>query len=204
MKQRISLAALLLVGAALLLIQCRGARGLDRRQGPEYQDEVQSWVQAIDSKAGNGMWLVSRGYHVGDDMVAIATNSPVSHASILDLEKRQVIEAVGKGVVVTDLDKFIHDTHRLIIIRPQNWTPDRGTEAVAKAREKVGSGYDYLGIVGAPQKSHFYCSELAAWSMGLRVDRNGPHRVLHPKDMHRYGAILFDSGERDGDPDFPN
>jgi uncharacterized protein YycO len=189
--------------ATVLFVQCQGTKALDRKKGPEYAAELASWKQAIDELAADGMWLIARGYHVGDDLVAIATNAPLSHASVLDKQRGQVIEAVGKGVVVTDLDDFVRDSHRLLIIEPASWTPERGREAVVKARGKVGAGYDYLGIVGVPSKKHFYCSELAVWSMGVEVDRNGPQHVIHPKDMHRYGKVLFDSGERDTEPDFP-
>ncbi len=77
----------------------------------------------------------------------------------------------------------------------------RGTEAVRRARSQVGKGYDFLGIVGAPDKNRRYCSELAAWSMGVPVDKLGAWNVLHPKDLHSKGTLVFDSGSRDGVPD---
>ncbi len=67
-----------------------------------------------------------------------------------------------------------------------------------RARSQVGRGYDFLGVLGAPDKQRWYCSELAAWSMGVAVDKRGPWRVLHPQDMHRMGALMFDSADRDG------
>jgi hypothetical protein len=196
-----------MIGGALSLsvtgfATCQGARGCDRRQGREYEDEIASWMAAIRAMAGNGMWLVVRGYHLGDDIIAVATNSPLSHASVLDRERESVIEAVGKGVVETSLSSFLHDSHRMQIIQPEGWTPERGANAVARARSAIGKGYDYLGIVGAPSESAFYCSELALWSMGIRVDRFGPHRVFHPRHMDRFGRVLFDSHDRDGVPDY--
>jgi len=181
---------------------CAGVRGCFRRRGPRYADETASWLAAVRSLGGNGMWLVCRGYHLGDDLIAIATNSPLSHACILDLRAEQVIEAVGKGVLVTPLEHFLAESHRLQIIRPQGWTPERGAAAVARARTAVGKGYDYLGVVGIPSADHFYCSELALWSIGITVDRTGPQRVIHPRHLDRYGQLLFDSLERDGEPDF--
>ena len=185
----------------LLVTACAGRRALDRKMGPRYEPETQSWLAVVRAVGGTGMWIVSRGYHTGDDFVAIASNASFSHTSILDLERSEVIEAVAAGVVVTPLDKYLRETHRLRVVRPRGWTAERGTEALARARSKIGAPYDYLGIVGVPDDDRFYCSELAAWSMGIVVDRPGPHRVLHPKKMHELGEILFDSGDRDGAPD---
>jgi len=183
------------------LATCQGTRGCARRRGEPYAAETASWLAAIRTLGGNGMWLVSRGYHLGDDIIAIATNSPLSHASVLDHDGEQVIEAVGKGVVATGLDAFLRDSHRVQIIRPVGWTPELGSGAVVRARAALGKGYDFLGIVGAPSSDHFYCSELALWSIGVPVDRTGPHRILHPRHLDRHGELLFDSHDRDGEPD---
>jgi Permuted papain-like amidase enzyme, YaeF/YiiX, C92 family len=180
---------------------CAGTRGCQRRRGAAYEAETASWLAAIRARGGNGMWLVSRGYHLGDDIIAIATNSPLSHASVLDHDGEQVIEAVGKGVVQSPLGPFLRESHRVLLVRPGGWTPEAGAKAVSRARGAVGKGYDFLGIVGVPSSNHFYCSELALWSMEVPVDRFGPQRVLHPRDLDHHGDILFDSRERDGDPD---
>jgi hypothetical protein len=199
--------ALFMLGGGLLLgatgfATCEGTRGCERRRGEAYAAETASWLAAIRALAGNGMWLVSRGYHLGDDLIAIATNSPLSHASVLDLDEEKVIEALGKGVVHSPLEPFLRESHRVLVIKPSNWTPEGGQQALERARTMVGKGYDFLGIVGAPSTNHFYCSELAMWSMGAKVDRAGPHHVLHPRHLDRQGKILFDSGDRDGEPDF--
>ena len=91
---------------------------------------------------------------------------------------------------------LIANAHRVILIRPKGWTPQSGKAAVLKAREKVGVPYDFLGALGSPSKERFYCSELAAWSMGLTVDQWGANRVFLPGEMHRLGVTLFDSGDR--------
>lgn len=83
--------------------------------------------------------------------------------AILDVGKREIVEAVGKGVVVTPLDRYLSESHRVLIIEPDGWSPERGREALARARSQVGAGYDYLGIVGAPDDERFYCLELTAW-----------------------------------------
>lgn len=186
---------------AALLTGCAGGQALKRRTGPVYEAETESWIRALHRLGGNGMWLVTRGYHSGDDLVAVTTNSPLSHASVLDLDRAQVVEAIGRGVVVTELRTFLRETHRVMLVRPNSWAPGRGRAFVARARGQVGKKYDYLGAIGLPQIKRWYCTELAAWSAGIRVNRQGPKHVLHPRVMHRYGTVLFDSGQRDSVPD---
>ena len=67
---------------------CGGFQGLKRYAGPEYEAETKSWQRVLNERGGNGMWLVTRGYHLGDDVVAIATASALSHAAILDKDNR--------------------------------------------------------------------------------------------------------------------
>jgi hypothetical protein len=198
--------ALWMLGGALVLgaaglATCQGARGCQRRRGAAYAAETASWLAAIRARGGDGMWLVSRGYHLGDDIIAMATNSPLSHACVVDHERERVIEALGKGVLEAPLEPFLRESHRVQLLRPHGWTKQRGAAGLARARTALGRGYDILGIVGAPSSNHFYCSELALWSMGFPVDRAGPHRVRHPRNLERHAAVLFDSGDRDGDQD---
>ena len=190
-----------LLAAVVLFTDCAGLQGLKRHTGPEYEAETKSWMQVLKNQGGNGMWLVTRGYYPGDDVVAIATGAPLSHAAVLDRDKLQVIEAVGKGVLATDLKKFLRESHRMVLIQPPDWTAAKGQATVARARSKIGEGYDFLGTVGLPDDKRWYCSELAIWSSGVKVDRIGPENILHPKSMLKLGKVLFDSGQRDGQPD---
>jgi hypothetical protein len=196
----------MLAGALVLFagafLTCQGARGVQRKTGPRYEAETASWMRAVRTLGGDGMWLVVRGYHAGDDAIAMASNSPLSHAVVLDLARGQVIEAVAKGVLATALESFLRESHRLQIIRPEGWTAERGAAALARARGVIGKKYDLTGIVGAPSSERYYCSELCLWSVGYEVDRKGPRRVIHPRHMDRYGKLVFDSQERDGKPDF--
>ncbi|MBP9204343.1 MAG: hypothetical protein KBG28_10290 [Kofleriaceae bacterium] len=180
---------------------CSGAKGLERRQGPAYQDEVASWRAALDQAAADGMILVVRGYHAGDDFIAVMSNAEYSHAMVLDLGRGEVIEAVGEGVIVTPLAKVLSESHQIMLIRPADFTVDAGRAALARARTTVGAGYDYTGIVGAPSRDRYYCSELAAWSWNVPVDRWGPGAVIHPEQLTALGEVLFTSGPRDGKPD---
>ncbi len=186
---------------ALLAGCSAGTDALVRRTGPEYEAEVSSWLATVKRAGADGDWLVVRGYHATDDLIAVSTNSPLSHAAILDRQRLEVVEAVGKGVVVVPLEKLLRESHRVQLVRPRGWTPEGGRAAVERARAKAGAGYDFLGIVGAPNEERFYCSELAVWSMDVPVDRAGPQNVLHPRHLHRLGEVLFDSGTRDGQAD---
>ncbi|SVD59263.1 uncharacterized protein METZ01_LOCUS412117 [marine metagenome] len=180
---------------------CAGFQGVIRKTGPKFEAEVQSWQHAIESKGGNGMWLVSRGYRRGDDLVAISTFSSYSHVGILDREKGEVIESLWGGNVVTPLDEFLHISHRVVLVQPESWTPEKGGEAIAKARAQLGKKYDFGGLIGLPSTKRWYCSELAAWSWGWQPDRLGPWHVIHPRRHLKMGSILFESGARDGEPD---
>jgi uncharacterized protein YycO len=191
----------LLIVLCLLVNGCAGTQGLKRRMGPEHAAETRSWLRALKTKGGPGMWIISRGYHGGDDLVAVTTNSPLSHASVLDPEGGRVIEAIGSGVQENGLSRFLEESHRVVLVRPEGWTPASGRQALDRAVEQIGKGYDFLGIIGVPSKKRWYCSELACWSMGLEVDRLGAHRVIHPRKLVKLGTVLFDSGQRDAQPD---
>lgn len=189
---------------AITLAGCAGADGLARKTGPAYEAETRSWLDAVRLLSGHGYWLVTRGYHSGDDVVAMASNKSWSHAVIVDMENLEVIEAIGSGVIKTPMFKFLREAHRVRIIRPAGWTPEKGRQAVANARSKLGAGYDFLGVVGAPSDKRFYCSELAAWSMGVKVDEKGAQHVLHPANLHELGELLWQTEGRDGKADRPD
>jgi hypothetical protein len=144
----------------------------------------------------NGDWLVIRGYHATDHMVSVATNTPWSHAAVLDKDADQVIEAEGKGVHTTPLSAFITKSHRLLLVRP-SWATDKSSsEAVLNARRSVGKGYDFLGLTGLNIPDRYYCSELAVAVYRSHIP-SGTHvpRPVTPAQLHYWGRILFDSGE---------
>jgi hypothetical protein len=180
---------------------CAGLNGLVRKTGPKYEAEIQSWQKAIDNEGGNGMWLVSRGYRKGDDMVAILTCSSFSHVGILDTDKGEVIESLWNGNVTNSIANFVEISHRVVLVKPEGWTPETGGEALAKVRSQLGKKYDFSGIIGLPSSNRWYCSELASWCWGRQPDRKGPWHVIHPRRLTKMGTVLFDSGSRDGEPD---
>lgn len=148
------------------------------------------------------MWIISRGYHRGDDFIAVTTNTKYSHAVLLDYDKMTVLEAIAKGVVETPLDKYLRESHRFLLVKPKHWTPEKGAAAVAKGRTAIGAGYDIGGILGLPSKKRFYCSEFVAWSWGMPMDKKGITKIIHPKHLRELGLTMLNSKKRDSIADF--
>jgi protein tyrosine phosphatase (PTP) superfamily phosphohydrolase (DUF442 family) len=166
--------------------------------GPAAEAETDRWVQLVKEKADHGGWLVVRGSHPGDQAVAAATLGWLSHAAVLDKEKGEVIEALAGGVQVTPLRKLLAQAHRLLIVRPAGWTPEEGRAAVARARSRVGQGYDWLGLVGAQQDARFYCTELAVDAYRGREKKWKVGRIIFPADVPGLGTVVLDTGPRAG------
>jgi hypothetical protein len=144
----------------------------------------------------NGDWLVIRGYHPSDHLVSMATNTPWSHAAVLDKDGDQVIEAEGRGVHTTPLAEFVSKSHRLLLVRP-NWATEKSSlEAVVNARKWVGKGYNFLGLAGLDIPDRYYCSELAVavYRAYIPTGTQVP-RPVTPAQLHHWGRILYDSGE---------
>jgi permuted papain-like amidase YaeF/Yiix C92 family enzyme len=152
-------------------------------------------LSAIEALGRSGDWLVIRGYHATDNLVASLTNKPFSHAAVLDLERDQVIEAEAHGVHTSTLSAFVAKSHRLLLIRPA-WADAHGAEAaVRKARSLVGRQYDFLGLIGFNIPDRYYCSELVleVYRPFMRPDDFVP-RPVEPGQLYHYGRILFDNG----------
>ena len=165
--------------------------------GPAAEAETDRWMALVMEKADQGGWLVVRGSHKGDQAVAAVTMGLLTHAAVLDKERGEVIEALAEGVQVTPVRKLLAQAHRLVIVRPQGWTPEGGRAAVARARARVGQRYDWLGLVGAQQDARFYCTELAVDAYeGRRKWKVG--RIIFPADMPGLGTVVHDTGPRGG------
>jgi hypothetical protein len=115
---------------------------------PIRSEQTELWEREVLKIGQSGDWIVLRGYHDTDHLVAASTNMPVSHAVILDMDTRTIIEAVGSGIAEMRLRKRLHEAHRVLLIRPKWWTPKRGKQAVERARTQLGGAYDFLGTVG--------------------------------------------------------
>ena len=160
--------------------------------------QSERFLKEIESVAEEGDWIVTRGYHAGDVLVANATGMPLSHTGIYDRELGQVIEAEAEGVHTTGLYAFIEKSHRLIVIRPRWSNPQTRRKAILRARKFIGKKYDFLGTVGFNNPERFYCSELAVeiykpWHTS--ADRLP--EVIKPGELYLWGRILYDSLPRD-------
>jgi hypothetical protein len=145
----------------------------------------------------NGDWIIMRGYKAQDEFIVSMTATPLSHAAVLDRDRKQVIEALGKGVKLNDLGHFVHISHRVILIRPVWATGKRGDRALAVARSLVGKKYDFLGLVGINSKKRFYCTELAMYVYReFQSKKDHIPRVIEPGQMYLWGNVLYDSRPR--------
>jgi len=75
-----------------------------------------------------------------------------------------VIEAIGNGVVETDLLDFIMTKDAIKIVRPIFATAEVKARAVAIARGLIGLPYDYLLEYSLGNNKAFYCSEVIWYS----------------------------------------
>lgn len=187
-------------GSLVLLIfalaGCTGMRPVIRHSGPAAEAETRLWRDEILRQGQDGDWLVIRGYNSSDHLVATAANSALSHVGILDARDAQVIEAVSPAVRVVALQRYLEGADRVLLVRPTDADVATGQRALELARTQIGAPYDFLGTVGLPERGKYYCSELAAWSVGREVDVDGPGRVLYPADMLQFGTVLYDSDSR--------
>lgn len=145
----------------------------------------------------NGDWLVTRGVHKTDNLVATMTNMPLSHASLYDAAKDGVIEAEGSGVHETLLVDLLAKSSRVMIIRPMWATEENARIAVARARSWIGKGYNFTGLVGINSPNRYYCTQLAieAYRPFITEKPDNPiPLVIAPGRMYHWGKILYDSG----------
>jgi hypothetical protein len=178
------------------LAGCAGLRPVIRQSGRAADKQTRTWREEIARHGRDGDWLVIRGYHSSDHLVAVATNAELSHVGVLDAGNAEVVEAVSPVVHCISLQSFLEDADRVLLVRPNGADTDAGQQALKRARSMIGKPYDFLGTVGVPERDKFYCSELAAWSCGQEVDREGLANVLHPEAMTQLGTVLFDSARQ--------
>lgn len=155
------------------------------------------WMSRLASDAQQGYWLVVRGTHFGDQVVAAGSGGELTHAALLDREAGTVIEANGKGVIETPLEELVAQAHRLVVVRPRDYSEEEGARAIARARSHLGYQYDWLGAaIGLGADRRFYCTELVVDAYRARERGWMPSGVIHPEHMERYGEVVFDSGPR--------
>ncbi len=157
---------------------------------------TERWLRTVQERAENGYWIVVRGTHIGDQVVAAGSAAELTHAAVYDRERTEIIEAVGSGVARAPLRELIAQSHRVQVIRPRGYSDEEGHSAVQRARSHVGYSYDWLGTLGLQSDRRYYCTELVLDAYRARERGWMPSGVIHPEQMTRYGEIVFDSGPR--------
>lgn len=79
-----------------------------------------------------------------------------------------VVEAVGRGVVETDLISFLTSKDRVLLLYPTFATDDEMQRAANFAFAAIGTPYDYYFTPGAKA---FYCSELCQHGYEVALGR---------------------------------
>ena len=179
-----------------VLCGCTATRFSEQQVAPNARaDRDTDTVARVRALGRNGDWLVIRGYHVSDNLIATLTNSPFSHAAVLDLDEDRVIEAESKGVHVTSLAEFVAKSHRLLLIRPVWSDANTADAALQKARRLVGRPYDFIGLIGLDVPDRYYCSELTVevYRPFISSETIVP-RPVEPGKLHYWGRVLYDSG----------
>lgn len=68
-----------------------------------------------------------------------------------------VIEAIGKGVTITDLISFMTSKDEVVLLYPKFCTKEKMAEAAKVAHKYLNAPYDYYFT---PGNDYFYCSEM--------------------------------------------
>lgn len=113
-------------------------------------------------------------FHVTEEANAITevTAGMIDHVAIA-VSKDSVIEAVGKGVVMTSVKDLRKQPGHFLVARVRNAD---GKQSVANARHYLGCAYDSLFL---HDNDAIYCSELVQFSF---VDKKGD-RLFEPIPM---------------------
>jgi len=164
----------------------------------KHQEQNERILKSVLQYAKNGDWLVTRGYHAVDNLVANATSIPISHVAVYDSATQTVIEAEGKGIHETALTDFVNKSYRLLIIRPRWINKENQQKALVNAQKLVGESYDFLGTIGFNYPQKYYCSELAIsiYKEWFNPSEKFP-QIIKPGELYLYGKILYDSLPRD-------
>lgn len=189
---------LLLVTATLTGCTERKSMLVERPEDAAVDTAVTAlWTHEVHGIARDGDWLLTRSYYALADAISIATpGEALSHASIYDAQRGTVIESVADGVREIPLADLIARNHYVIVVRPTGMTAAEQTEAVRRARTKVGTAFDKGGMFGFDDPETFYCSELVYWASQTEARSGGNELVVTPSDLMKYGEVIYWSGKR--------
>ena len=108
---------------------------------------------------------------------------PVTHTFVCS-GPDQCVEALGRGIVESDLDKYFKDPKcRIFFRRPKGWSAELGMFIVSAARRHIGDKYGYALILADALDNTLWglainwltAGLLSRW-LGKRLDR--PHAEI--------------------------
>lgn len=128
------------------------------------------------------------------------------HVAIASYNLNYVIEANSKGVIQTDLRKFVLSKDRVALVRAKDVTPEEALLAAECATSHLGKPYDYGFNIPKDKKflnDSFYCAELPYWclkkvslSFKFKLQKILGVETINPDDYYYAKAhfkILYDS-----------
>lgn len=120
------------------------------------------------------LFVVSPTDNAITDVTQGIDGTKIDHVAIFFRQKtdngkqtENVIEAIGKGVVVTPIDTFLSLNSNIIVGRVKKKIDKKQT--LSNAKTYLNRNYDYLYL---PDNEAIYCSELVQLSF---IDRHGEH-----------------------------
>lgn len=196
MKLRFS-ACLVLITAVGTLACANNSVVITRpRSDAVNRDVTAMWSRDIRRVARTGDWILTRSYSFTGDIIAATTRGEsLSHASIYDARTGTIIEALSPAVREVPLASLLDRNQHAIVVRPSGLTAAERIASVDRARQTVGTSFDYAGLVGLDSGARFYCSELLYWAAG--IDPASRPLVVTPAELMNYGEVIYYSGKRE-------
>lgn len=181
-----------------LLLCCTAGCAVKPVIPPSAALDPQPYAMEVRAVLRHGDWLITRGVHATDNVVASVTRMPFSHASIYDAERDEVIEADGSGIHTTPFADLLAKSQRVLVIRPMWSTEGSAPVAVERARALLGKGYNFTGLVGVDSPDRYYCTQVCmeAYRPFMTAEKpdNPIPKIIAPGNMYFWGRILYDSG----------
>lgn len=144
--------------------------------------------------------------------IRIGTSSPVSHTALY-AGNGEVIEAIGSGVSLRDIETALADDALAVAYRSPDVTDEKASRIVEYASHQIGKPYSVRGallspdpilcLTLGPRTSSFFCSQLVfeAYRRGGLPLTFMPSRCVTPADAAIIGQTqLTYVGHLLGDP----
>lgn len=157
----------------------------------------QLWADEIRKVARDGDWILSRSLTPqGDFITTISPGEKFSHASIVDVERGTIVEAITPSVREIPLEELMARNRYVVVLRPYGLDADASKAALELARSQIGVEFDLYGFLAYQEPDKWYCTELVYWASGFE-ERAGKQVVIFPSELLAYGEVVYYSGRRD-------